>query len=124
MNLVHRTAFRAYLTLGSLVAALPRALATNPDLAPPDIPGLPGGNIDLKEAIIRVIAFVLDFLALIAVVFIIIAGLRLIVSQGDEGERDKAKKTILYVVIGLIVIILARVIVNVVVEEAPSIFGL
>lgn len=126
MNVLSRSSYRAYLALASLVSIAPKALANNGSLPPPpSIPGIPGGNsLNLKDAIVKAIAFVLDFLALIAVVFIIIAGVRLIVSQGDEGERDKAKKTILYVVIGLIVVILARVIVNVTVDTAPGIFGI
>jgi glucose uptake protein GlcU len=31
---------------------------------------------------------------------------------GDEGEKDKAKKTIIYVIIGIIVVLFARVIVS------------
>lgn len=123
MNVLQRTSYRAFLALGSLLSFSPKVLAGDP-LDIPDIPGTAEpGTVDLKAAIVTVIAWVLDLLALIAVVFIIIAGIRLIVSQGDEGERDKAKKTILYVVIGLVVVILARVIVNVTVEEAPRIFG-
>jgi hypothetical protein len=39
----------------------------------------------------------------------------LIVSQGEEGQKEKAKKTILYAVIGLLVVLFARVIVALVV---------
>lgn len=66
---------------------------------------------DLQAVIVNVVGRVLDFILLIAVVFVIIAGIRLIVSSGDEGEKDKAKKTIIYVIVGIIVILLARVIV-------------
>ena len=51
---------------------------------------------------------ILTFMALIAVVFIVIAGIRLVISQGEEAEKDKAKKTILFVIIGLVVILLAQ----------------
>ena len=51
-------------------------------------------------------------MALIAVIFIVIAGIRLVVSQGEEQEKDKAKKTILYVIIGLVVILIAQAIVS------------
>ncbi|KKW40095.1 MAG: hypothetical protein UY87_C0028G0003 [Candidatus Peribacteria bacterium GW2011_GWC2_54_8] len=45
---------------------------------------------------------------IIDVVFIVIAGIRLVISQGEEAEKDKAKKTILFVIIGLVVILLAQ----------------
>ncbi len=66
----------------------------------------------IRNVILNALAFVLDFLALAAVVFIVIAGIRLIISQGGDEQKDKAKKTILYVIIGLLVILFARVIVG------------
>lgn len=79
-----------------------------------EIPDLDGTaeSTDVRETITNVLKYVLSFLALIAVVVIVIAGIRLIVSQGNEEERDKAKKTILYAVIGLLVVLFARVIVG------------
>src|SRR3989338_5515665 len=70
---------------------------------------------DLREVILRVLLFVLNFLALAAVVVIVIAGIYLIVGQGSEESKDKAKKMIFYVIIGLLVILFARVIVGVVI---------
>ncbi len=93
--------------VGSSVAA---ALPT-----PADVPGLEttGGSSDnIQSIIVKVITYVLDLVLIIGVVYVIIAGLRLIVSGGDEGEKDKAKQTIIYVIVGIIVVIFARVIVN------------
>jgi len=85
--------------------------------APPDVGS---GNLggDLKEAIVTVIKKVLDFMTLIAVVMIIVAGIRYIISQGEESEKDKAKKQIMYVVIGLVIILVARAIVTFVIGWA------
>lgn len=66
----------------------------------------------IRAAIVQVINTVLDFILIVAVVFVIVSGIRLIVSGGDEGEKDKAKTTIIYVIIGIIVVLLARVIVT------------
>ncbi|MDD5054694.1 MAG: TrbC/VirB2 family protein [Candidatus Peribacteraceae bacterium] len=77
---------------------------------PNPIPGL-SSDVDIKNAIVTVITYVLDFILIIAVLFVIIAGIRLIVSGGDEGEKDKAKTTIIYVIAGIVIILLARVIV-------------
>ena len=102
---------------GALAAtqfAVGTAFAQLPE--PKPIPGLPDeGNVDgIKDLIVRLIQIVLDFVLLIAVVFVIIAGIRLIVSGGDEAQKDKAKQTIIYVIIGIIVILFARVIVSLV----------
>jgi succinate dehydrogenase/fumarate reductase cytochrome b subunit len=93
------------------------ALAAGANFGP--IPGVTGGpdpgsnpSGSVRAVILSVLAIVLNFLALLAVVFIVIAGIRLIVSQGADEQKDKAKKTILYVAIGLIVILLARAIVG------------
>ena len=66
---------------------------------------------DIKSLIIRIVVWVLDIILLVAVIVIIVAGIYLIVSNGEEGNKDKAKKIILYCIIGIIVILLARVIV-------------
>ncbi len=90
-----------------------KALAQLKD--PPNIEGLNTGTGDvdsIKNLIVRIILIVLDFITLIAVIYVIIAGIRLIVSGGDEGEKDKAKKTIIYVIVGIIVILFARVLVS------------
>lgn len=93
---------------------------------PPDIGGLPSSTPtssgEVKDVIIKVLTFVLDFLSLIAVIFIIIGGIRLIVSQGEEEAKDKAKKTILYVIVGLIVVLLSRVIVGFFTGGATNVF--
>lgn len=84
----------------------------------PDIPGTPGagqGNADgIRDIIEQIIVAVLNFLALIAVVVVIIAGIRLIVSQGNDEEKDKAKKAIFYALGGLVIVLFARVIVGLV----------
>jgi len=78
-----------------------------------DIPTIPGlaTQDDIKITIIDILIRVLDFVMLLAIVYVVIAGIRLIVSGGDEGQKDTAKKTIIYVIVGILVILLARVIV-------------
>ena len=82
----------------------------------PDVGGLPdaANADDVRNTVVDMIEIVLNFLGLIAVIVIIVAGIRLIVSQGEEEQKDKAKKTILYAIIGLIVVLFARVIVSLV----------
>jgi hypothetical protein len=88
----------------------------------PAIPGTPSAvdKQGIRDIILRALQFVLDFLALAAVIFIVIAGIRLLVSQGSDEQKDKAKKTILFVIIGLMVILFARVIVGFFTETVPA----
>lgn len=65
-----------------------------------------------RTVIINVIRAVLDFTALLAVAMIILAGFYLVLSFGNDENKEKAKKIILYTVIGLLVILFARVIVS------------
>lgn len=79
----------------------------------PEVGGLPDAT-DPRAVIIKILSAVLNFLALIAVVVIVVAGIRLIVSQGEDEAKDKAKKTIFYALAGLVVVLFARVIVSLV----------
>jgi type IV secretory pathway VirB2 component (pilin) len=78
---------------------------------PPTIEGL-NPETDITNVILDIITIILDVILIIAVLYVIIAGIRLIVSGGDEGQKDTAKKTIIYVVAGIIVILFARAIVT------------
>lgn len=53
---------------------------------------------------------------IIAVLFIVIGGIRYVVSQGDEKSVQGAKNTVLYAVIGLLIVLLAFAIVNFVLD--------
>jgi hypothetical protein len=76
------------------------------------VAGLPDG--DVRATIIRILRSVLSFLALAAVITIIIAGIILILSLGNEEQKDRAKRIIFYTLIGLVIVLFARVIVGIV----------
>ncbi len=61
------------------------------------------------EDIVNVLLFVLGA---IAVIVIVIGGIKYATSDGDSGKVTSAKNTILYAVVGLVVAILAYAIVN------------
>ncbi len=71
-----------------------------------------GGGTDVHDALTEVIYGILTFLGIVAVLVIVVAGIRLIVGGADEGEREKARNAVLYAVIGLILILLAGAIVR------------
>ena len=71
----------------------------------------------LQNAVISIINAVVGALALVCVIVIIIGGVNYMTSSGDAGKVKKAKDTILYGVIGLIVCVLAFAIVNFVISN-------
>ncbi|QQG50858.1 MAG: hypothetical protein HZB75_05065 [Candidatus Saccharibacteria bacterium] len=81
-----------------------------------DVGGNEGGNAtSLGSRIQTVVNILLYILGAIAVVMIVIGGVRYTTSNGDSSAIKGAKDTILYAVIGLIVAIMAYAIVNFVV---------
>lgn len=62
--------------------------------------------------IVRVINFVSVIGGIIAVVIIMYGGFQYITSGGDTGKTNAARNTILYAVIGLVVIVLAQTVVS------------
>ncbi len=79
------------------------SLVSDPD-------GCSGG--DVNEMIQRIINLVIFIIGMVAVVMIILGGVNYATSQGDPGKVKKAKDTILYGIIGLVVAILAFALVN------------
>jgi hypothetical protein len=64
-----------------------------------------------------VINLLLTALGIIAVIMIVIGGVRYSTSQGDSGGLKSAKDTIVYAVVGLVVAMLSFAIVNFVVGK-------
>lgn len=81
-----------------------------------------GGANQTRESVVRVINFVLTFLALIAVIFVIVGGFRILAAGGNEENVTKGRKTIIYAIIGLLIIFFARVIVGFFTQEIGGIF--
>jgi hypothetical protein len=59
-----------------------------------------------------VIDFLLYIIGTAAVVMIVLSGARMVFAAGDEEQITPAKKTLLYAVLGLIVVILSLMIIN------------
>src|SRR3989344_5897315 len=79
--------------------------------------GLSGANTLTGPSglIYRVISLLLFVAGGLAVVFVIIGGYQYITSGGNEEQSEKGKKTLLNAVIGVVVIVMAYVIINVVI---------
>lgn len=66
----------------------------------------------LYDSIWYLVNIGLGFVSIVAVIILIYAGVKYILARGDDKEIEKAKTTILYTVIGLIIIGFAGAIVN------------
>lgn len=82
-----------------------------------DQAGGSGESSNLGARIKTIVNILLYILGAIAVVMIVIGGIRYTTSNGDSSAITSAKNTILYAVIGLIVAILAYSIVNFVLSQ-------
>ncbi len=99
------------LMIGALTVfgALPEAAATQFLQGDENIPG---GETDFRTLVLTIISYFLGFLGLLATIMVIYGGMQYVTSAGNDEAVGKAKKIILYSVIGIIVILLSFVIVN------------
>lgn len=74
--------------------------------------GCSGGDDQLITVIQNILYAIIAVSGIVAVIYIIIGGINYMTSSGDTNKVQKARQTILYAVIGLIVCALAFVIVN------------
>lgn len=85
------------------------------DCAPPE---------DAENRINNIIKLVINIFSLVvgvvAVIMIIVGGLKYITSGGDSGNVSGAKNTILYAVVGLVVVALAQFIVRFVLSRTAE----
>lgn len=94
--------------------------AANVDEACQGVASIGGGNACNSDAdagrlsnfIKKIINILLFLIGAIAVIMIIIGGLRYVTSGGDQSQVSGAKNTILYAVVGLVIAVMAYAIVN------------
>jgi small-conductance mechanosensitive channel len=87
-------------------------LAPNPNIT----------SADPKQMTVNIINYLLFFLGVIAVVAIIYAGILFLTSGGEAERTTRARSTLIYAIIGIIIIVLAFAIVRWVADTfAPNI---
>ncbi len=76
----------------------------------------------IEDLLNNISNYILAFLGALAVLFIIVAGIRLILSSGNADEAKTAKQNLTYAILGLLAVLFAKfllvLIVNVVGEVA------
>ena len=82
--------------------------------------GIDGQASSLSTNFTGIINGVIGVLGILAVVVIILGGVQYMTSNGDASKVKKAKDTILYGIIGLIIVILSAAIVNFVIAKVTE----
>ena len=75
------------------------------------------GDTGVFKQVTNVILYIVS---IIAVIMLIIGGIKYVVSGGDSKKVTDAKNTVLYAIIGLVIAFLAFAIVNFVISALPS----
>ena len=78
----------------------------------------PTGARSVEEIVATVINILSVIVGIVAVIMIIVGGLKYITSSGDSNNVQSAKNTILYAVIGLVIVVVAQVLVRFVINTA------
>lgn len=85
-----------------------------------DCSGSEDASNKLNDIIKTTINVVSVIVGVVAVVMIIFGGLKYITSGGDSGNVSSAKNTIIYAIVGLVVVALAQFIVKFVLDKAVN----
>lgn len=123
MNLTRSTIKQFLVVTGLTVMALllVNSLGVSPVFAqaidteqdqPAIIAALSGGQTGLRGIVLTIVNFFLTFLGLLAVVMVIYGGFLYVSSAGNEENVNKAKKILMYAVIGIIIIVVSFALVN------------
>lgn len=132
---------RTFLSFAAALTLLaPAALATAPAYAASDIQDslCSGTNLDLtggstncgnsndsadnlNTLLTNIVNIFSAVVGVVAVIMIIVGGLRYITSGGDSNKVGSAKNTLIYAIIGLVIVALAQLIVHFVLNQASSI---
>ncbi|HSD56460.1 MAG TPA: pilin [Candidatus Saccharimonadales bacterium] len=79
------------------------------------------GSSNLNNVITDIVNIFSVIVGIVSVIMIIYGGFRYVTSGGDSGNVSSAKNTIIYAVIGLVVVALAQFIVQFVLDKVTTI---
>jgi hypothetical protein len=117
IGLIKKTSF---LFLGLLLPFLARATEFTPSYEklynplPDNQLFCPTAVCDLQQFVLLIMRDILQLIPVVSVLFIIIGGFQIITAAGNEERYIKAKRTILWAVLGLVVAFLSFSIISVV----------
>lgn len=76
--------------------------------------GAEGKVKDIVKTVINILSLIVG---IISVIMVIVGGFNYILSAGDSGKVSTAKNTIIYALVGLVIVALAQVIVQFVIDQ-------
>ena len=79
--------------------------------------GTPANSIDLKNVVAAVVNILSLTIGIVAVIVIMIAGLRMITASGDSSGIATARTSVIYALVGLVVAAMAQIIVRYVLRK-------
>lgn len=133
MDLISRLLIGLVLAAGLfLLSTVPAIAQTSPDITGglcaganldvnnPDCAAGDDATTKINNLIRRVINLLSLIVGIVAVIMIIIGGLRYITSGGSDTGVTSAKNTILYAIIGLIIVALAQLLVRFVLRQVTE----
>ena len=83
-----------------------------------EIPNIEGvSNITLLELVVNILNWVIAFSAVLSVVMIISAGFQYITSMGDEEKIGKATSTLIFAIVGMVLVFIAPLVIQYVVDN-------
>lgn len=80
-----------------------------------------GAAANVDSLIVTAINILSIVVGVVAVIMIIIGGFKYITSNGDSGAVSSAKNTILYAIVGLVIVALAQIVVRFVLSETGEV---
>lgn len=81
---------------------------------------LPGGGMDLRDYIVKIIRLAITFLGILATTIIMLGGFKWMVSGGSDEKIDEAKKVISSGVVGMVITLSAFMLVSWIVNTVSS----
>ena len=85
---------------------------------PSNIAAATGGEGSIRALVLRIVDFFLLFLGLIAVIMIIYGGITYVTAGGNDEKVGKAKKIIMYAIVGIVIVLISFALVNTVIRGA------
>jgi hypothetical protein len=95
-----------------MLAIVPTAKAASAGVTPPPVVPLPSVTMDPQAAALALFNYALWFVGLIALGFLVWGGVQFVMSGGDDGKVGKARSTILYSIVGIIIVLISIGIIN------------
>lgn len=112
-------AIAVFSILGTATIISSPTLAADADVCSTNVPdsvkeaaGCNSNTDSLQSVITNILSAIIGVAGLVSVAYIIVGGIQYMTSSGDSSKTEKAKKTILYALIGLVVCALSFAIVN------------